>query len=123
RSGAWPERQAPLPRLVRTQALSAPPNNIPVDPTPFIGRQDDLERIAGFLDDPATRLITVVGPGGIGKTRLALAAARAELAKSSFPDGVYFVSLTPIFEPEEMLSLIAETVGYPLQSDLRSAAR
>lgn len=123
RSDAWPQRQAQQPRPVKSQTASAPPNNLPPDPTPFIGREDDLGRIAGFLDDPRTRLITIVGPGGIGKTRLALAAARAELSKSTFPDGVYFVSLTPVSEPEAMLSLIAETVGYPLQSGQRSPAQ
>lgn len=121
RHGAWPEREAQRPKIVESRVAGAPPNNLPPDPTPLIGREDELARIAAFLDDPQTRMVTIVGPGGIGKTRLALAAARAALSKSSLADGVYFVSLTPVAEPEAMFSLVAETVGYPLQSGQRSA--
>jgi predicted ATPase/DNA-binding SARP family transcriptional activator len=121
RSGAWPQREARQPPIVPPPAGS-PPHNLPLNPTPFIGREDELRRLATFLGDPGTRLLTIVGPGGIGKTRLALAAASA-LSPSRFKDGVYFVSLTPLDEPEAMLSLIAETVGYPLQSDGRPPAQ
>ncbi len=123
KSGAWPERKARRSQIVEPGPAPELPHNLPPDPTPFIGREDELERVAAFLDDPATRLVTIVGPGGIGKTRLALAAARAALSKSRFGHGVYFVSLTPVTEPEAMLSLIADTVGYPLQSDRRSSAQ
>lgn len=98
-------------------------HNLPPDPTPFVGREEELRRMAGFLRDAERRLVTIVGPGGIGKTRLALAAAAAALPSGRFPDGVYFVSLAPVTAPEAMLSLIAETVGYPLQSDGRPPAQ
>jgi predicted ATPase/DNA-binding SARP family transcriptional activator len=134
RSGTWPQREAHQPPIVPPPAAGSPPpyvvhnvahnvdHNLPVNPTPFIGREDELRRLATFLGDPGTRLLTIVGPGGIGKTRLALAAASA-LSPARFKDGVYFVSLTPVDEPEAMLSLIAETVGYPLQSDGRPPAQ
>lgn len=122
RNRAWPG-QHQQSQIIPPPLASIPPNNLPPDPTPFIGREDELCRIAAFLDDPGTRLVTIIGPGGIGKTRLALAAAASMLSKSPFADGVYFVSLAPVAELEAMLSLIAETVGYPLQSDRRTAAQ
>lgn len=123
RSDAWPERKTQYAKIIRPQQANVPPHNLPPDRTPFIGREHELRRIVAFLDDPGARLITIVGPGGIGKTRLALATSAAMLSKSSFADGIYFVPLAPVATPEAMLSLIAETVGYPLQSDLRNSAQ
>ncbi len=110
------------PREPAPQSSIEPPNNLPPDPTPFVGREDELGRVVGFWHDADKRLVTIVGPGGIGKTRLALAAATAALPTQRFTDGVYFVSLAPVAVPQAMLSLIAETVGYPLQSDQRTPA-
>jgi DNA-binding SARP family transcriptional activator/predicted ATPase len=73
------------------QASQMPPHNLPASLTRFVGREDELAQIAGLLNDPDTRLFTLVGPGGVGKTRLALAAARQAVAH--FPDGVWFVPL------------------------------
>jgi predicted ATPase len=123
RSGRRPEQKATRPGILPSPGSSIPPNNLPPDPTPLIGREDEIRRVSQLMADDRKRLVTIVGPGGIGKTRLALAAAGRELSKSNFPDGVYFVSLTPIAEPEAMMSLIAETVGYPLQTDRRSSAQ
>ncbi|MBV7339905.1 AAA family ATPase [Chloroflexi bacterium TSY] len=64
--------------------------------------------------------MTIVGPGGIGKTQLALAVGKEELAKTNFPDGLYFVSLAPLSEPAAIIPAIAEAVGYPFQNDGRS---
>ena len=66
-------------------------HNLPYQSTPFIGRIEELEQLAEHLQDPECRLLTVVGPGGIGKTRLALEAAAAQLIH--FRDGVYFIAL------------------------------
>ena len=52
--------------------------HLPPYPTPFVGRQDELAQISALLADPACRLLTLVGPGGIGKTRLAVEAARQQ---------------------------------------------
>jgi predicted ATPase/DNA-binding XRE family transcriptional regulator len=71
-----------------------PPHNLPAQSTLFIGREAELAQIAERLDNPTCRLLTLVGPGGIGKTRLALQAATDQFG--AFTDGVYFVSLTPV---------------------------
>jgi predicted ATPase/class 3 adenylate cyclase len=74
------------------RALETPPNNLPLQRTSFVGRHDDVARIDALLDDGA--LVTIVGAGGIGKTRLALEVAAARLADE--PDGVWLVDLASI---------------------------
>ncbi len=71
---------APSQAQIRTPhaASAAAPANLPVPPTPFVGRQSELAEIAAALADPACRLLTLVGPGGIGKTRLAIQAAGSQ---------------------------------------------
>jgi DNA-binding SARP family transcriptional activator/predicted ATPase len=79
-----------------------PPHNLPAQLTRFVGRETELDQIAGQLNDPDYRLLTLVGPGGVGKTRLALAAARQ--AMPHFPDGTWFVPLIDVHqEPVEEL--------------------
>jgi predicted ATPase/DNA-binding SARP family transcriptional activator len=90
---------APLPQPAEpaSSAWSRPPvsrHNLPPPLTPFIGRESELAQIAERLASPECRLLTLVGPGGMGKTRLALAAAEAQL--ETFRDGVRFVSLAGI---------------------------
>ena len=62
-----------------------------------------------MLDDPSVRLVTLAGPGGVGKTRLALAVAAD--AADGFPDGVWFVGLAPIRQPELVASAIAQVLA------------
>jgi predicted ATPase/DNA-binding XRE family transcriptional regulator len=69
-------------------------SNLPLQLTPFIGRESELAQIADRLSDPNCRLLTLAGPGGIGKTRLALQAASERVGQ--YIDGVFFVSLTPV---------------------------
>jgi len=73
------------------RSLSAHPHNLPSQPTPFIGREKELEEITKLIEDPRCRLVNLVGPGGIGKTRLALQAAAERVEK--FHNGVYFIPL------------------------------
>ncbi len=96
-----------------------PKHNLPAQPTPFIGRQSELTAVKDLLtrDQQEARLVTLTGPGGTGKTRLAVQAA-ADLV-SRFLDGVYFVDLAPIREPEAVLTTIARTVGIRESSDRR----
>src|SRR5258707_3895218 len=95
--------------LVDLSALM-PAHNLPPQPTPFIGRERELAQITEYLADPACRLLTLVGSGGIGKTRLALQAAADQL--EMFTDGVYFVSLTPVGSTTLIAAAIASAVQY-----------
>jgi len=84
-------------------------HNLPPQPTPFVGREDELAQIAELLADPACRLLTVVGPGGMGKTRLAIQAGEEQVRR--FEDGVYFVSLIPLGSPDLLAPIIIEALG------------
>ncbi len=79
-------------------------HNLPVQSTPFIGRERELAEIAALLADPACRLLTLVGPGGIGKTRLALEVASQEPAH--FRDEVHFVPLAPLNSADHIVPAI-----------------
>ena len=78
---------------------------LPVPATPLVGREDDLERLHAALAGPRVRLVTLTGPGGVGKTRLSLAAA-ASLDRA-FPHGVYFVALAAVRDPDVMWKSLA----------------
>lgn len=95
-----------------TPALTAlkAPSNLPRQGTPFIGRRAELAEIADRLADPSCRLLTLVGPGGIGKTRLALQAAENE--RPNFRHGVFLVNLAPLSSPESIVPTIAEAIGF-----------
>jgi predicted ATPase/class 3 adenylate cyclase len=91
------------------RTLDAYRNNLPLQPTPLIGREQEVSEVCDLLRHDETRLLTLTGPGGIGKTRLALQAA-ADLLED-FSDGTYFVSLATITEAEQFLPAVAETLG------------
>lgn len=86
---------------------------LPAELTPFIGRTEELAEIHRLLDE--TRLLTLTGTGGIGKTRLALQAASDLLEK--FENGVFFVSLAPISSGKHIVQTIAEAIGFPLSTE------
>ncbi len=81
---------------------------LPVPATSFIGRETEVDVLAAWLRAPETRLVTVTGPGGVGKTRLALAAARAA---EGFPDGASFIDLSAIGDAELVSEAIAQELG------------
>ncbi len=91
-------------------AEEAPPRHLPVALSPLIGRQGELAEIDERLLDSACRLLTLLGPGGSGKTRLALEAA-AGLVKH-FRQGAYFVSLAPLQSVDSIPPAIARTLGF-----------
>jgi predicted ATPase/class 3 adenylate cyclase/DNA-binding CsgD family transcriptional regulator len=91
------------------KTLDTSPNNLPVQFTPFIGREQELTSVQQLLLREDVRLVTLTGPGGTGKTRLGLQVS-AELS-GSFGDGVFFVNLAPLSDPALVLSTIAQTLG------------
>lgn len=124
RSAPAPRRSAPTPQIT-VAAQPAPVSNLPAQTTPFIGRTQELTEIAGLLQDPACRLLTIVGPGGMGKTRLAIQAG----AESAFTDGTWFISLAPVLSVDYMASSVlaalpfAQTGIKKAEEDLLDALR
>jgi len=93
--------------LLRT--LDQHQTNLPLQPTALIGREHEVAQVCALLRGSDTRLLTLTGPGGTGKTRLALQVAAEFL--DSFADGVYFVALAPIRDPALAIETIAATLG------------
>jgi len=85
-------------------------HNLPTQPTSFVGRQAELTELARLLTDPEVRLITILGAGGMGKTRLALEAGAAQL--NNFKHGVYFVSLALLESIEAIIPTTAQAIGF-----------
>ncbi len=83
--------------------------NLPVQPTQFVGREAEKTKLGELLLDPACRLLTIMGPGGIGKTRLAIEAAASQ--PGSFTDGVYFVPFADVTSATAMPYAIADALG------------
>jgi predicted ATPase/class 3 adenylate cyclase len=84
-------------------------SNLPTPATPLIGRERELAEVAGLLGREEVRLLTLTGPGGSGKTRLALALGLELLEE--FPNGVFFVGLAPLVEPALVAPTIAQALG------------
>lgn len=104
---------------LRDQIEAAPaqrPHNLPAKTTPFVGRAEEMARLATHLAHPDRRLITLVGPGGIGKTRLALEAAQraAYTHLGPFLDGVFLVQLAGLDSAEQVPIAIADALGIRL---------
>jgi predicted ATPase/DNA-binding SARP family transcriptional activator len=89
--------------------LDLRPTNLPTQPTPLIGRERELEDLRRRLRRDDDRVVTLTGPGGAGKTRLALQAAADVLGY--FPDGTFFVPLASIAEPEDVIPAVAQTLN------------
>jgi predicted ATPase/class 3 adenylate cyclase len=90
------------------KTLDRHPNNLPTQLTPFVGREENLHAVYTLLMQKHVRLVTLTGPGGVGKTRLALQVA-ANVA-DAFEDGVYFVELETVREASALTSVIAKTL-------------
>lgn len=100
------------------KTLDSQPNNLPTQLTPFVGREKDLGTIEALLRRKDVRLVTLVGLGGVGKTRLGLQVA-ADVA-DAFPGGVYFVDLTLVNDTAEIIFGLAQAIHLPGASNLSS---
>jgi predicted ATPase/DNA-binding SARP family transcriptional activator len=117
--GVVPERETQrlyqriLDEETTQTSLPGMAGRLPVPLTPFVGREDELAELAGWIRDPQTRLVTVLGQGGSGKTRLALQAAYG--LRYDFPDGILLVSLSGLGSSDAFLPALASTLGVTFQ--------
>jgi predicted ATPase/class 3 adenylate cyclase len=103
---AHPDLPSEFPPL---STLDLRPNNLPTQASAFVGRDAELRAIRQRLDDADVRLVTLTGPGGTGKTRLALRAAADQIDR--FTDGVFFVDLITAIDGDAILALVATAIG------------
>ncbi|MFN2188931.1 MAG: protein kinase domain-containing protein, partial [Candidatus Promineifilaceae bacterium] len=96
------------------------PSSLPVQMTPLVGRNQELGLVIDWLQNVDCRLITLTGPGGVGKTRLALEIAHR--VESNFQDGAFFVDLAPINDTELVASRIAQTLGIKIGTSKEQVA-
>lgn len=100
----------PTPLSSRSgEPYKQPPNNLPGQTTSLIGREDDVKAVRSMLSGVNTRLLTLTGPGGTGKTRLSLQVAREVI--DDFEHGIYFVELAAITNPDLVPLAVAKTLG------------
>jgi predicted ATPase len=94
---------------------TSPQNKLPIFPTPFIGRHPEVDKLSQILGDPHCRLLTLVGPGGIGKTRLAIETAMQ--FQAGFADGTFFIPLAPIQGARFVVPVMAESLGFVFRNE------
>ncbi len=97
---------------MQESSVSAQSHHLPQQFTSFVGREEELAEICQRLADPTCRLLTLVGPGGMGKTRLAVQATA--VLTEQFPDGTYFVNLQPVRTAEYLITAVADTLDISL---------
>lgn len=107
--GQSPATSPPPPgRAVERSPLRS--DHLPISPSPLLGRDQELASLAQLLQNPQCRLLTLIGPGGVGKTALAIEAAAHQ--RDDFADGVYFVSLASVSSTELLIPTIASALDF-----------
>jgi predicted ATPase/class 3 adenylate cyclase len=101
-----PQLRSDFPPL---RSLASTPNNLPQQVNSFIGRVRELDEVRAMLGYPSVRLLTLLGMGGLGKSRLSLQAAAEVL--DDYPDGVWFVELAPLSDPRSVAQAVASVLG------------
>jgi predicted ATPase/transcriptional regulator with XRE-family HTH domain len=124
--GDWRSAPSPgdeeTPWRISTPALPQQPrSNVPATFASLIGRNRDIAAVQDYLTHPAIRLVTLIGPGGIGKTRLSIASASKSL--DEFSDGVFFVALAPLDQPSLIPSATLQALGYIEKNNLSPEER
>jgi predicted ATPase len=94
--------------MMSVQAIQI--HNLPPQPTPFIGREPEITEIVGLLNEENCRLLTLLGPGGIGKTRLSIECIR-RLTDSDFEHGVFYVPLAPLTSADNIVTTVIGVLG------------
>ena len=98
-------------------------NNLPAQTTPFVGREIELAELERLIAADHQRLVTILGPGGMGKTRLSLEVASRIVhgttsSQVAFPDGVFFVELAAVSSVEQMFPAIAAVLGFAIEKEI-----
>lgn len=119
------------PRLVEDHRFQTPTpatkevkHNLPMQTTPFVGREAEIAEIIGLVNDPTVRIITILAPGGMGKTRLGLEVAARFVGtpaslQTAFWNGIFFIELAPLQMASDIIPAIAEAVGCQFQQEER----
>lgn len=112
-SGVSRQRTEPIsgPRFESISTSGSRITNLPAQTTPFIGRHKELVEIEDMLSSADCRLVTLIGPGGMGKTRLSIEAAGRQTS-GPYTHGVYFVPLAPLPEDDPIISTLAESISF-----------
>jgi DNA-binding SARP family transcriptional activator len=105
-----------LAEKILPATINVPPHNLPALATPFVRRHIELSQLAERLDEPNCRLLTLVGPGGMGKTRIALQAAMDRV--NDFRNGIFFIPLAEIHSPEYVVAAINSNLSETLKVTL-----
>jgi class 3 adenylate cyclase len=113
---SWPGLDKTFPPL---KSLPKKRSNLPEQATKLVGRKDELADINKLLADPDTRLVTIIGPGGMGKTRFSVAAAEQQLAAANFSEGIIFISLAPLADVDQVPAAMADALSLPLEAGTR----
>jgi predicted ATPase/DNA-binding SARP family transcriptional activator len=104
------EDEARKPEVLRSPLRT----NLPIQAVPFVGREAELVELGELLTNPKVRLVTILGPGGVGKTRLAQEAAAAQL--DNFDRGIFFVPLAHVDSVEWIVPTVADALGFSFYS-------